>query len=53
MALSMVVAARGRLASVAKLATASRCDAISAADLFLEAARNYQRHCNLVYECKI
>jgi hypothetical protein len=38
MALSMVVAARGRLASVPKLATASRCDAISATLLFLEAA---------------
>ena len=34
----MVVVALMRFASVAKLATASRCDAISAAFLFLETA---------------
>lgn len=43
-ALSMVVAARGRLASVPKLATASRCDAISATRLFLEAAEMIRGH---------
>lgn len=52
MALSMVVAARGRLASVFKLATASRCDAISATLLFLEAAGIIDGRSNLVFDRK-